>query len=224
MTDNTEKFDPAPALEDLGVPVPEPIEVNDDDWIERRPNLIEENPDFAIGTANWVVHSSDGRVGGIDIQGDAKIEGTIGVTHADIRKIIETDIKKGINPKDALGAAKVDPSVVPPSAELHLATAMMDGAVKYGPFNWRDNPVQARVYYAAARRHLSQWLDGEDFDPISNVHHLAHAMACCAIVLDAYENGNLDDNRPTRGASGEMIRSFDTKRRWVDRVRRFFNR
>jgi hypothetical protein len=49
-------------------------------------------------------------------------------------------------------------------------------------------------------------------------------MACCAIILDAYENGNLDDNRPRSGPAGEMIRSFDTKRRWVDRIRRFFNR
>jgi hypothetical protein len=203
MTD----FDPTTALEDLGIPVPEPID-------QLKPNAIQSNHDFVPGTVGWTVSSEDGGRAVLDLKGETIVNG----------ELIFEQTLRGINPKDALGAAKVDPSVVPPSAELHLATAMMDGAVKYGPFNWRDNPVQARVYYAAARRHLSQWLDGEHFDPVSNVHHLGHAMACCAIILDAYENGNLDDNRPRSGPAGEMIRSFDTKRRWVDRIRRFFNR
>jgi hypothetical protein len=114
----------------------------------------------------------------------------------------------GINPKDLIGATKVDLSVVPPSASLHLATAMMDGAKKYGPFNWRENPVLARVYVAAAMRHMLQFLDGEDYDPISHVHHLGHAMACSAIVLDAMETGNLSDDRPLPGKAGDMIRRF----------------
>ena len=119
----------------------------------------------------------------------------------------------GVNPKDALGLAKPDLSVVPPAAELHLASAMMDGAAKYGAFNWRENAVIGRVYVAAARRHLLQYLDGEDYDPVSGVHHLGHAMACCAIILDAAATGNLDDNRPKPGAAGRMIRGWtkDTK-------------
>jgi hypothetical protein len=85
---------------------------------------------------------------------------------------------------------------------------MMDGAKKYGPYNWRDNPVLYRVYIAAAIRHLYQLLDGEDFDPISGVHHVGHARACLGILADANETGNLVDDRPTKGASGEMIRRF----------------
>ena len=114
----------------------------------------------------------------------------------------------GQNPKDLLGAKKPDLSVVPPAAMLHLAAAMMDGAAKYGSFNWRDNAVLARVYVAAAMRHLLQFLDGEDSDPVSRVHHLGHAMACCAIVLDADETGNLSDDRPSPGAAGDMIRRW----------------
>ena len=119
----------------------------------------------------------------------------------------------GTNPKDALGMKKPDLSVVPPAGVLHLASAMMDGANKYGPFNWRGNAVLSRIYVAAAMRHLMQYLDGEDVDPTSGVHHLGHAMACCAIVLDARETGNLADNRPVPGAAGDMIRrwSEDTK-------------
>jgi hypothetical protein len=114
----------------------------------------------------------------------------------------------GINPKDLLGAKKPDLSLVPPAALLHTASAMMDGAAKYGPYNWRENAVLARVYVAAAMRHLQQFLDGEDIDPTSGVHHLGHASACCAILLDARETGNLSDDRPAPGAAGDMVRRW----------------
>lgn len=115
------------------------------------------------------------------------------------------------NPKTAIGATKPDLSLIPPTAELHLATAMMDGGAKYGPYNWRDQPVSAMTYIAAARRHLAAFLDGENFDPISKVHHLGHMMACGAILLDAYETGSLIDNRPLSGPSGALIRGFNAE-------------
>jgi hypothetical protein len=34
------------------------------------------------------------------------------------------------------------------------------------------------------------------------VHHLGHAIACLAILLDAQEAGMLVDDRPILGASG----------------------
>lgn len=119
------------------------------------------------------------------------------------------------NPKTALGAKKPDISVVPPASLLHIATAMMNGAEKYGPFNWRDQPVSSRVYVAAAMRHLASYLDGEDFsaDTVAAgrpVHHLAHVMACCAIILDAGHCETLIDNRPARpGKTGQLIENFN---------------
>jgi hypothetical protein len=119
------------------------------------------------------------------------------------------------NPKTAMGAKKPDLSVVPPVALLHLATAMMNGAEKYGPFNWRDDPVSARTYLAAAMRHLLSCLDGEDFsqDTVeagNPVHHLGHVMACCAIYLDAEACGTLTDNRPkVRGPTGTLIEHYN---------------
>ncbi len=114
----------------------------------------------------------------------------------------------GVNPKDLVGATKPDLSLIPPAALLHEAAAMMDGAHKYGAYNWRSNPVLARVYLAAALRHTQQLLDGEDFDPTSLVHHAGHARACLAIYLDAMETGNLVDDRPLPGAAGRLIRSW----------------
>jgi hypothetical protein len=120
------------------------------------------------------------------------------------------------NPKTAMGMKKPDPTVIPPAAILHLATAMMNGAEKYGPFNWRDQPISARTYVGAAMRHLLAYLDGEDYsqDTMEKgqpVHHLAHVMACCAIALDATSLGSINDNRPkVKGKSGDMIELFNS--------------
>lgn len=100
------------------------------------------------------------------------------------------------NPKDLLGVKKVSLTKVPSVAVAHLAHAMMNGASKYGPYNWRDKEVQADIYVDAAMRHLWAWFEGEETAEDSLVHHLGHAMACCAILLDAQESGKLVDNRP----------------------------
>ena len=105
------------------------------------------------------------------------------------------------NPKDIAGRAKVDLSLFPPVAMIHGAHAFMDGAEKYGPFNWREKDVRARVYVAAAMRHLASYLDGEDTAEDSGAHHLGHAIACCAIILDATEAGKIVDDRPVPGSA-----------------------
>jgi hypothetical protein len=123
------------------------------------------------------------------------------------------------NPKTAAGMKKPDLSVVPPVALLHLATAMMNGANKYGPFNWRDQPISYRPYLAAAMRHLASCLDGEDFsaDTVEAglpVHHLGHVMACCAIVLDAIHCGTITDNRPSvPGQTGAAIELYNVEKK-----------
>ena len=112
------------------------------------------------------------------------------------------------NPKTAVGAARLPLDLVPPIAMQHLAAAFKDGGAKYGPFNWREQQVSSTVYYAAAMRHLFAWFDGEDFADDSGVHHLAHAMACMAIVLDAESVGMLNDNRPTAGKAADMQNDY----------------
>jgi hypothetical protein len=108
------------------------------------------------------------------------------------------------NPKTRMGALKVPLHLVPPSARHFLALAFENGAGKYGPANWRDEPVSASVYVGAAGRHLDAYWDGEDLAEDSLVHHLAHAMACCAIILDAMECGTLNDDRYTKGPTSKL--------------------
>ena len=103
--------------------------------------------------------------------------------------------KFGLNPKDILGRMKVSLSKLPAIAVAWGAAAMMDGARKYGPYNWRDNSVIASIYVDAAHRHLDLWFEGQRKAKDSKVHHLGHVIACAGILLDAEATGNLHDNR-----------------------------
>jgi len=118
---------------------------------------------------------------------------------------------KDTNPKDLVGQTKLQTWLVPPSAKIALAEALTDGANKYGPFNWREKGVRATVYIAAAERHVMSFLDGEDLAEDSGVHHLAHAMACFAILLDAIAQGNIVDDRPIKGASPALLKAIHLK-------------
>ncbi len=118
---------------------------------------------------------------------------------------IFTPDAEGENPKDRIGETKPPLHLIPPAAEILEAVVMGLGAKKYQPFNWRKSKVRATVYISAARRHLAQWLDGNNDDSESGVSHLAHARACLGILLDAQATGNLVDDRPPPGAASTLI-------------------
>lgn len=99
------------------------------------------------------------------------------------------------NPKDAIGSAKPDLSLVTAAMLEAVAAALKNGAVRYGRGNWRSTPVRGLVYTAAALRHIKAWEDGEDFAADSGVHHLAHALASLAIIVDAGRAGTFIDDR-----------------------------
>ena len=108
----------------------------------------------------------------------------------------ERDMKLADNNlKTAAAVKKPRISAVPPISLLAMGAAMQDGADKYGLFNWRDSAVTSTVFYDAIMRHLIAWYSGERNAPDSGVHHLAHVMAGCAIILDAEINGVLNDDR-----------------------------
>lgn len=117
----------------------------------------------------------------------------------------------GTNPKDLLGAKKVNLHLVPPSSIIYQALAMEDGAKKYGPYNWRENKVVCTIYISAAMRHLQAFLDGEMNASDSNKPHLAHALASIGIIVDALETGNLVDDRPTPGSASALIAKWEKK-------------
>ena len=111
---------------------------------------------------------------------------------------------KPVDPKGAAGAAKVPLSVVPPAVLLEMGAAMGEGAIKYGPHNWRaSGGVVASTYVNACLRHLLAFMMGEDVDPdtvapdgTGGVSHLVKMMASAAVLRDAQLHGVAADDRP----------------------------
>lgn len=108
---------------------------------------------------------------------------------------------KPSNPKDLIGSDKLPLHLWPETASIYGAAALLDGALKYGRSNWRAVGVRASIYYDALRRHTIKWFEGEDVDPDSGLPHLAHALACLAILIDAREAGMLTDDRQIPGGT-----------------------
>lgn len=103
---------------------------------------------------------------------------------------------KDTNPKDAIGVKKAPMSVVPAQVMAELGLAMLEGATKYGRFNFRVAGVRASVYYDAAQRHLMAWFEGEDIDPASQLNHITKAIASLVVLRDSMLMGNWVDDRP----------------------------
>lgn len=109
------------------------------------------------------------------------------------------------NPKDLLGANKLPLHLWPTTATALGCLALLDGALKYGRQNFRAIGVRASIYYDATLRHMQAWFEGEDVDPESGLPHLAHALACIAILIESDVKGNLMDDRAYPTQYRELI-------------------
>jgi hypothetical protein len=107
---------------------------------------------------------------------------------------MSTDTKPS-NPKDMIGGKKLPLHLVPPAVNIYASLAFLEGALKYGKFNWRVAGVRFSIYLDAVERHLAKLADGEWCDPETKVPHLANIIACCGIILDAKQNDKLTDDR-----------------------------
>ena len=112
---------------------------------------------------------------------------------------------QAVNPKAAIGAAKAPFFGIPWTAIIEMGAVMDGGAFKYGAYNYRDTNISTTTYHDAILRHFMLWADGEDTDPESKASHLAHVMACCALMIDAQENGKLVDDRSKTGSVRPML-------------------
>lgn len=112
---------------------------------------------------------------------------------------------KDTNPKDAIGDTKLPMHLVPQTGIIYETMAFLEGAVKYGKFNWRVAGVRNSIYLDAIKRHLAKYENGEDVDPKTLVEHLASIRACCNIILDARECGKLTDDRAPRAPTSALI-------------------
>ncbi|MGY1448717.1 dATP/dGTP diphosphohydrolase domain-containing protein [Pseudomonas chlororaphis] len=112
---------------------------------------------------------------------------------------------KPTNPKDLIGSGKLPLHLWPVTATALGSLGLLDGMLKYGRSNFRAVGVRASIYYDAASRHLNAWFEGEEADPDSGLPHLAHALACLAIIVDAKAAGRLNDDRMHPGGYRVLI-------------------
>lgn len=116
---------------------------------------------------------------------------------------------KPTNPKDAVGIKKAPMSVVPAVVLAEIGVGMGEGALKYGPYNWRKAGVRASVYYDATMRHLMRWWEGEDVDPDSGLSHVTKAICSLVVLRDAMIQGMANDDRVQSSHSMEVMRHLD---------------
>lgn len=115
---------------------------------------------------------------------------------------------KPTNPKDAIGSDKIPLHLWPETASILGSLALLDGALKYGRSNFRSIGVRASIYHDAARRHLIKWFEGENLDEDSGLPHLAHVLACVAILIDSEAAGKLNDDRMIKGGTVDLLKSM----------------
>lgn len=86
-------------------------------------------------------------------------------------------------PGAKLDHGKIDFTLVPPEALKSIARVMEYGAKKYSRNGWKKVPDAPRRYFAAALRHMVAFMDGRDFDPDTDEHHLDHALTNLAFLV-----------------------------------------
>ena len=74
-------------------------------------------------------------------------------------------------------------SLIKPDALMEMVAVLTYGAKKYSPDNWKMLENARQRYFDAANRHLWQWYGGEERDPESGLHHLAHAMSSLMFLI-----------------------------------------
>jgi len=86
-------------------------------------------------------------------------------------------------------SGKPDWTLMPWSALTEVQRVMDYGAKKYDKNNWMYVKRPRPRYLAAMFRHVVAYAKGEQLDPESGLHHLAHAV-CCALFIIHFELNN----------------------------------
>ena len=97
---------------------------------------------------------------------------------------VKEEMKQPIGRK--FDGGKLEYGLLPPLALEETVKVLTFGAQKYERDNWQKVPDAKRRYFDALQRHVWAWKQGEQVDPESGIHHLAHAM-CCLMFLHEHD-------------------------------------
>lgn len=84
---------------------------------------------------------------------------------------------------------------IPWAAVREMAKVQAYGRRKYGDFNNYRKGMEISRNISCALRHIADYQEGQDHDPESGRHHLAHAMCRLAFVLQNLHDGVAIDDR-----------------------------
>lgn len=130
-----------------------------------------------------------------DKAGNVAWDGVDGVGAVEAYKVLVRGSAR-INPKDRIGSHKLPLHLWPAEATAMGCLGLLDGKGKYGRDNYvAGDGVIASIYVDACKRHLDAWWAGEERDRDSKLPHMAHALACLAILVKAQAHGKLIDDR-----------------------------
>jgi len=158
-----------------------------------------------------------------EVMRELREQGLVEDDQAGVNKINRTEggespPTKDTNPKDAIGSRKASYNNVPVPVLYEIGAAMNEGACKYAAFNYRVAGVRPMVYIGAARRHIDDYVEGQDIDPGSGLHHITKAIASLVVLRDAQMNGMVKfDDRPPCAVEGWMERAHAENGQVLDR-------
>lgn len=90
------------------------------------------------------------------------------------------------------GKSRVDQ--IPAEALLEVGRVSTYGVEKYGLYNWQKGQPWGNCI-GAALRHIYHFMRGEDIDPESGIHHLAHAAWNLLALIWYQKKGLGEDDR-----------------------------
>jgi len=160
-----------------------------------------------IGDTVWVEVSRDrerlGEITQVDLSPDTNLPYEVRI---ETTGLLLWSMSSKIRPatgqqKPVEGATKNDSKknrleLIPPEAIEAMGRAFTFGATKYDADNWRKG-FDWRRLIGAAQRHINSFNGGEDKDPESGLSHIAHALACLA-MLSAHEQKGLGNDDRTK--------------------------
>jgi len=92
-------------------------------------------------------------------------------------------------------------SLVPKTAIWGAAEALTYGMQKHGKYSFKEKGFAYTDMADKVLRHMTEWLDGNDFDKETGFHQLHHAIADLAILIDIVHNNPQQDDRFKRDNS-----------------------
>jgi len=104
-------------------------------------------------------------------------------------------------------------SLIPAEPLRQVAQVLTFGAEKYDAHNWRQGMIWSRLLDASIR-HIYAFSEGEDFDPESQISHLAHAICNLMFLLEYSHSKVGQDDRFLKKSEKKCCNSGDCKVRY----------